>query len=146
RGAHDLLRGVRDPAERHRDARPRAASGVGPDGCGSGILRDEEPNVIAQLEEHRDEIADLCRRFGVRRLEVFGSASTGAFRPGESDFDFRVEFESPEAPGYAARYFGLKQELEDLLGASVDLVVERVITNRFFRASVDESRHPLYAA
>lgn len=59
--------------------------------------------MIAQFEQHREEIADLCRRFGVRRLEVFRSASTGAFREGESDFDFLVEFESTDQPGVFAR-------------------------------------------
>ena len=102
--------------------------------------------MIAQLEEHREEIADLCRRFGVRRLEVFGSASTGAFREGESDFYFLVEFESHEPEGYFNRYFGLKEGLEELLGTSVDLVVERAIKNPYFRASVDASRSMLYAA
>lgn len=101
--------------------------------------------MIAQLEQHRDEVADLCRRFGVRRLEVFGSASTDAFREGESDFDFLVEFESPEKPGYADRYFGFKEELEAFFGVPVDLVVERVIHNEYFKASVDASRSLLYA-
>lgn len=101
--------------------------------------------MIAQLEQHREEIADLCRRFGVRRLEVFGSASTGAFREGESDFDFLVEFESPEKPGYADRYFGFKDALEAFFGVEVDLVVERVIQNQSFRASVDASRSLIFA-
>ncbi len=100
--------------------------------------------MIAQHEEHREEIADLCRRFGVRRLEVFGSASTGAFREGESDFDFLVEFESPDQPGYSDRYFGFKAAVEEFFGVKVDLVVERVITNPYFKASVDASRSLLY--
>jgi len=102
--------------------------------------------VIAQLEQRREEIADLCRRFGVRRLEVFGSASTGAFREGESDFDFLVEFDATDQPGYADRYFDLKEALETLFAAPVDLVIERAIRNRIFKASVDESRSLLYAA
>lgn len=102
--------------------------------------------MIAQLEEHREEIADLCRRFGVRRLEVFGSASTGAFREGESDFDFLVEFAATDQPGVFARYFDFKEHLEGLLGRPVDLVSESTIRNRFFRASVNESRALVYAA
>ena len=102
--------------------------------------------MIAQLEQHREEIADLCRRFGVRRLEVFGSASTGTFRPGESDFDFLVEFADKGWQGSFNRYFGLKEGLEDLLGTSVDLVMDGAIKNRYFRASVDASRIPVYAA
>lgn len=102
--------------------------------------------MIQLVEQHRDEIADLCRQFGVRRLEVFGSAATGAFREGESDLDFLVEFESPDVPGYFDRYFGLKEALEALFGLSVDLVVDRAIKNPYFRASVDASRSLLFAA
>ncbi len=102
--------------------------------------------MIAQLEEHREEIADLCRRFGVRRLEVFGSASTGAFREGESDFDFLVVYQESGWEGSFDRYFGLKEGLEELCGTSVDLVMDGAIKNPYFRASVDASRALLYAA
>ena len=102
--------------------------------------------MIAQLEEHREEIADLCRRFGVRRLEVFGSASTGTFREGESDFDFLVVYQDAGWEGSSDRYFGLKAALEGLLGASVDLVMDGAIENPYFRASVDESRALVFAA
>src|SRR4051794_32889922 len=48
-------------------------------------------------------VAALCRRFNVRRLDLFGSAATGRFDPGHSDLDLLVEFE-PMSPGaYALR-------------------------------------------
>jgi len=102
--------------------------------------------MIPRIEQHRDEIAELCRRFGVSRLEVFGSAATGAFREGESDIDFLVEFEDRGWKGLSDRYFGLKEGLEELFGVSVDLVMEDAIQNPHFRAAVNESRTPLYAA
>ena len=46
------------------------------------------------IEQHRSEVIDLCRRYGVRRLELFGSAATGAFEPERSDLDFLVEFDA----------------------------------------------------
>ena len=46
------------------------------------------------IESHRAEIAQLCARFGVHRLELFGSAATGAFDPARSDVDFLVEFDA----------------------------------------------------
>lgn len=45
------------------------------------------------LDRHASAIAELCIRFGVLRLEAFGSAASGAFRPGQSDFDFLVELD-----------------------------------------------------
>ena len=48
--------------------------------------------MIADIALHREELRDLCRRFHVRRLEVFGSAARGDFDPARSDIDFLVEF------------------------------------------------------
>jgi uncharacterized protein len=101
--------------------------------------------VIPEVAERRAEVAELCRRFRVRRLEIFGSAATGSFREMDSDLDFLVEFEST-GPGYADRYFGLLESLEDLYGRHVDLVVSSAIKNPFFRQSVDRSKALLYAA
>ena len=50
------------------------------------------------LEEHQAQIADICRTFRVRRLDVFGSAVRDDFDPARSDVDFLVEFELDEDP------------------------------------------------
>ncbi len=102
--------------------------------------------MIENIERHRRELEELCRRFGVRRLELFGSATKGLFREEHSDLDLLVEFEHPLRPGYADRYFGLLEGLEALLGRPVDLVVSSAITNPYFRESVDETKTVLYAA
>lgn len=98
------------------------------------------------IVEHRIALEQLCRRYHVRRLELFGSAATGLDRPGESDYDFLVEFE-PLAPGaYADTFFGLQESLEDLLERPVDLVVASAIRNPYFRESVDRTKSLVYAA
>jgi len=102
--------------------------------------------MIAEIEERRAEIQALCRRFAVRHLEVFGSAATGTFRNQESDLDFLVEFQRRAEPGYADRYFGLKESLEQLFGRQVDLVVDSAVKNPYFRESVERSKALLYAA
>ncbi len=102
--------------------------------------------MIAIIEQRRREIEALCRRFRVRRLDVFGSAATGIFREDASDLDFLVEFEDPAGPGYADRYFGLLEALESLFGRPVDLVVDAAIANPYLRASVERTRALLYAA
>ena len=76
--------------------------------------------MIAEIKQHQAELEALCRRYDVRRLELFGSASTGNYRP-DSDLDFLVEFQSP-VTGYADRYFGLMESLQQLFGRPVDLV------------------------
>lgn len=75
----------------------------------------------AAIAGNREAIAALCRRFGVERLEVFGSAARGDdFDPGRSDADFLVEF--APAKGHMTAYLDFKEALEALLGRPVDLV------------------------
>jgi uncharacterized protein len=102
--------------------------------------------VSALLEARREDIAALCRRHGVRRLDVFGSATTPAFDPERSDIDLLVEFE-PSASGRTLdAYFDLKESLEALLGRPVDLVMPGAVRNPYVRADIERSQRPLYAA
>lgn len=96
------------------------------------------------LQAHQASLSALCRRFHVRRLDVFGSAAAGQMHEG-SDVDFLVEFE-PMRDGYADAYFGLMEGLQDMLRRPVDLVVASAIRNPYFRESVEASRSLLYAA
>jgi len=101
--------------------------------------------MIPEIEGKRAELGLLCRRFRVQRLELFGSAAIGTYRPGSSDLDFLVEFDS-QPSGYANRFFGLHEELERLFGHQVDLIVVSAIRNPYFRASVEQTKALLYAA
>ena len=102
--------------------------------------------MISEIEQHRREIDALCREYGVARLALFGSAATGGFRANSSDLDFLVEFRTPLAAGYADRYFGLLEGLQNLFRRPVDLVVESAIRNPYFREAVDRDKALLYAA
>jgi uncharacterized protein len=98
------------------------------------------------LARYRREILVLCERFGVRRLEIFGSAAGERFDPSRSDLDFLVDFE-PASPSEAAdRYFGLLESLESLLGRPIDLVMVAAIKNPYFLQGIEASRTLLYAA
>ncbi len=88
----------------------------------------------------------MCRRFHVRRLEVFGSAVGSDFDPDRSDVDLLVEFEPLGPKSHANDYFGLLEALESLFERPVDLVSARAIRNPYFAASVDATRQTIYAA
>jgi len=100
----------------------------------------------AGVEQRQSEIAALCRRFGVRRLELFGSAGRADFDPTASDVDLLVELEPPSGMGYADAYFGLKEELELLFARPVDLVSLASLSNPYFLREIEASRRLLYAA
>src|SRR5271165_1812768 len=90
------------------------------------------PNAsLPALDGKVEQIVELCRQFHVKRLEIFGSAATGAFRPESSDLDFVVDF---------------ADALEVLLGRHVDLIMPQSIRNPYFRKAVDASRRLIYEA
>lgn len=60
-----------------------------------------------------------CRRSGVRRLDLFGSAKTERFDSNRSDLDFLVSFDDLTPPGaYADAWFGPCAASEDLIRAA----------------------------
>ena len=101
--------------------------------------------MISEIDKNRDSISRLCQKFGVKRLEVFGSAATGAFESTRSDVDFVVDFEDLQDQGLFKRYFGLKEELAALFGRPVDLVMADAMKNPYFIESVNRTRQPVYA-
>lgn len=98
----------------------------------------------AELEQRRAELESVCRRYGVQRLELFGSAAAGRERP--RDLDFLVEFGDFPGGGYAEAYFGLLESLEKLFGLPVDLVVPSAIRNPYFLNAIESTRTLLYAS
>jgi len=82
--------------------------------------------MVPAILEHREDIADLCRRYGVIRLEVFGSAARGTdFDADRSDIDFMIDL--GERSLTLTAYLDLKDELEALFGRSVDLIERKTV-------------------
>ncbi|MDE2687599.1 MAG: nucleotidyltransferase domain-containing protein [Chloroflexota bacterium] len=98
------------------------------------------------IAERAAELKALCVTHAVMRLELFGSAATGEYRPGQSDLDFLVEFHDLPDGGYADAYFGLIEALEDLFQSPIDLIVDSAIENPYFRQSVNSTRQLIYAS
>ena len=99
----------------------------------------------AKLVNQYAAIAALCRQFGVSRLEVFGSASTGEFDPGSSDYDLIARFSAQPGVSMARRFLGFSDALEALLERKVDLMTDHAIANPYLRAAVNASRTMVYA-
>ena len=88
----------------------------------------------------------MCRRYHVRRLDLFGSAAGLDFDPSRSDVDVLVEFETLGEGKYVDAWFGLHAALEELFGRPVDLVSAAAVRNPYFRAELERTRRDLYAA
>ena len=100
--------------------------------------------MISLISENIAAIQALCRHYGIRKLDLFGSAATGSFDPETSDIDFVVDL-GEYTPGTADRYLDLITDLENLLGYPVQMVTEPSIKNPYFRQSIDEQRVGVYA-
>jgi len=102
--------------------------------------------MVAALENKREAIAELCRKHGVVRMDVFGSAIRDDFQEGESDVDLLADFGDKDPFQLIDAYFGLLEELRALLGSNVDLVMTDAIKNRYILAEVERTKQVVYAA
>jgi predicted nucleotidyltransferase len=100
--------------------------------------------VTELVEQHLGALSDLCRRYGVERLYLFGSAVSGRLEP-SSDLDFFVEMadRQPNA-AYAGRYLAFAEELERLFARRVDLVTEQAVRNPYLRREIQATRQLIY--
>jgi uncharacterized protein len=103
--------------------------------------------MLPLLTNRRTEIAALCRRFRVTRLEVFGSAARGAdFNPEKSDIDFLVVYDHSRPGPSLDEFFALQDALATLLGRKVDLITAGSVENPYIRNGIEQDKQVLYAA
>ena len=102
------------------------------------------PPLIA---ERLPEVRALCEKYRVKRLTLFGSAVKGTFDPDKSDLDFVVEFEWDPDPLERGRLWTfLWEDLGDLFGRNIDLIVASTIKNPYIAQSIERAHMDLYAA
>jgi predicted nucleotidyltransferase len=92
----------------------------------------------------REALTELCRRWRISELAVFGSVARGSARS-DSDVDLLVTFR-PDAPWSTLDLVDLREELANLFGRSVDLIEEKAIRNPWRKASILRDKSVLYAA
>ena len=85
----------------------------------------------------------LCRRYGIRRLSLFGSTLKGTSRP-DSDVDLLVEFEPGHKPGLL-RLAEIEAELSGLLGERRVDLRSPLDLSRYFRDEVVRTAEVQYA-
>ena len=97
------------------------------------------------VRARKSELDLACRRFGVDRLELFGSAATGSFDEDTSDLDFLVTFNAEARTKAFDNYFGLLECLEEIFGRPVDLVTARSPKNPYLVREIEKQRQLVYA-
>lgn len=84
----------------------------------------------------------LCRKHGVKRLGIFGSAARGEMNA-DSDLDLLVEFLPEKAPTLAV-LTALKDEFERLFGRRVDLATPAILNNPHRRKAIEKDMEVIY--
>jgi predicted nucleotidyltransferase len=97
------------------------------------------------IETYSEDLTDLCQKFHVRRLDIFGSAAAGQMKE-SSDVDLLVEFDEQVNPRRFDNYFEFLHSLEKLFGRHVDLVESGGLRNPYFIKEVDATKRMIYAA
>jgi len=93
------------------------------------------------------QLVELCKKYRVVRMYLFGSAARDDFDPEKSDIDFLIAFSTSLSFGdYADNYFDLMFELEDMFGRKIDLVTEKSLASPYFIANVERTKQLIYAA
>ena len=101
--------------------------------------------MLDTIRNKQPQLAAVCRRFGVRKLDLFGSAATGAFDAATSDIDFIVDLGGHDVT-VVDRFLDLADALEALFDRPVDLITVKSVRTPLFRTEVDRSRTTLYDA
>ncbi len=88
-----------------------------------------------------EKLSDICRRYYVQRLSLFGSRLHEDARA-DSDLDILVEFLPGHVPGFA--FVDLQEELSAIFGRQVDLRTPEELS-KYFRETVVKEAQPIYA-
>ena len=99
------------------------------------------------IEHNLQHIIELCKKYMVKRLFVFGSILTDRFND-NSDIDFSVDFDrdsiNADKLDWADLFFGFLDELQTVLKRKVDIVFEDYINNQYFRKELDRTKQLIY--
>lgn len=99
------------------------------------------------IEINLQSIFNLCKKYKVKKLYLFGSILTERFNE-NSDIDFSIEFDREEIDrnklDWADLFFDFLHEMESLLERKVDIVFDNHISNIIFRKELDNTKRLIY--
>lgn len=98
---------------------------------------------MKSIELHKQELRNLCEKFHVAELYVFGSVAKNSFNK-ESDIDFLVRFVGVDPIEYFDNYMDLKSALTYLYSREIDLVEIQTIKNPILKRASDRDKIKLY--
>jgi hypothetical protein len=98
------------------------------------------------LTPYAGALDTLCRRFRVRRLDLFGSAARNDFDSARSDVDLLVEYDPDQGAPSLSDFLDLREALQSLFQRPVDLTMASALENPYLIAAINAERIPLHGA
>jgi predicted nucleotidyltransferase len=90
-------------------------------------------------------LIDICKRYNVKELYLFGSAASGSLEE-SVDVDLLVTFERDGFSGAFDQFMGFKEAMEELFGKPVDLITSKRFRNPVFYEEIESTKELIYAA
>ena len=95
------------------------------------------------IENHIENLKNLCDKYHVDKMYLFGSALNSSFNS-KSDIDFLVKFKPIDIAIYFENYTDFKENLKRLFGREIDLVEEQTLKNPILINSIDKNKELIY--
>lgn len=95
------------------------------------------------VQQHIDQIRELCKVHHVKSLFAFGSVVSGRMTK-DSDIDLVVDIDRKDPLEYTDDYFALKFQLERVFERPVDLLEAKSIRNPFLKKQIDATKTLVY--
>ena len=92
------------------------------------------------IDNNKEELIELCKKYRVAELDLFGSAATGDFDEEKSDIDFLVEFKKTVTQDRFDNFFNFLGELKELFNRPIDLVESGGLRNPYFIEMVNQTK------
>lgn len=107
------------------------------------IFTSKKVIVMSFKEEYKEQLIDLCKRYNVETLYLFGSAQTGTMND-KSDVDLLVKFKKFNIAKYFQNYIDFKHQLQQLFNRNVDLLEEQTLSNPYLIKSINKNKELIY--
>lgn len=102
--------------------------------------------MVSIIEQNREQLKNLCSRYHVSSLELFGSAATEDFDDRKSDLDFLVVFDDSVNENRFDNFFSFLDELKKVFNRPVDLVEEGGLKNPYLIRRINQTRKKIYGS
>ena len=98
---------------------------------------------MLNVKPYEEKIKKICLELHLKRLDLFGSATTEQFGP-DSDLDIIVEFKRNEINNLFDNYFALKEQLQNIFHRPIDIIMDGSVKNPYLKASISQTRKNIY--